>query len=98
MQLSEDSKKLLEKSSIFVNYHCRAVVNELVETEQEFVKDLSRVVQNYLIPSESGKVPKIIKDNFDVIFNNFKEIAEFHRTYVQNNELIKSIFSSFVEC
>ncbi|KAG5881054.1 hypothetical protein JTB14_033965 [Gonioctena quinquepunctata] len=57
-----------------------AVVKELVETEQEFVRDLDLVVQRYLIPSESGKVPKIIKDNFDIIFGNLKEIAEFHRT------------------
>ncbi|XP_023017381.2 obscurin isoform X4 [Leptinotarsa decemlineata] len=61
-------------------YRRLAVVRELVETEQEFVKDLDQVVQRYLIPSESGKVPKVIKDNFDIIFGNFKEIAEFHRT------------------
>ncbi|XP_018567720.1 obscurin isoform X4 [Anoplophora glabripennis] len=58
----------------------RAVIKELVETEQEFVRDLDQVVQNYLIPTESGKVPKVIKNNFDVVFGNLKEIAEFHRT------------------
>ncbi|XP_028138772.2 obscurin isoform X2 [Diabrotica virgifera virgifera] len=58
----------------------QAVVKELIETEIEFVRDLDLVVQRYLIPSESGKVPKIIKDNFDLVFGNFKEIAEFHRT------------------
>ncbi|CAG9826977.1 unnamed protein product [Diabrotica balteata] len=58
----------------------KAVVKELIETEIEFVRDLDLVVQRYLIPSESGKVPKIIKDNFDLVFGNFKEIAEFHRT------------------
>ncbi|CAH1180870.1 unnamed protein product [Phyllotreta striolata] len=58
----------------------QAVVKELIETEVEFVRDLDMVVQRYLIPSESGKVPKIIKDNFDIIFGNLKEIAEFHRT------------------
>lgn len=53
---------------------------ELVETEQEFVRDLDLVVQKYLIPSESKKVPKLIKDSVDIIFGNFREIAEFHRT------------------
>ncbi|XP_060519331.1 obscurin isoform X9 [Cylas formicarius] len=62
----------------------QAVVKELVETEQEFVRDLDYVVQNYLIPTESGKVPKIIKDNFDVLFGNLKEIAEFHRTVLMD--------------
>jgi hypothetical protein len=55
-------------------------VKELVETEQEFVKDLDHVVQKYLLLSETKKVPKVIRDNFEVIFGNLKEIAEFHRT------------------
>ncbi|XP_057667134.1 obscurin isoform X2 [Diorhabda carinulata] len=58
----------------------QAVVKELIETEIEFVRDLDLVVQRYLIPSESGQVPKVIKDNFDLVFGNFKEISEFHRT------------------
>ncbi|KAL3285162.1 hypothetical protein HHI36_019282 [Cryptolaemus montrouzieri] len=58
----------------------QAVVKELVETEQEFVRDLDYVVQNYLFRSESKKVPKVVRDNFEVIFGNLKEIAEFHRT------------------
>lgn len=55
-------------------------MKELVETEQEFVRDLDFVVHNYLFRSESKKVPKIVRDNFEVIFGNLKEIAEFHRT------------------
>lgn len=55
-------------------------MKELVETEQEFVKDLDHVVQKYLLLSETKKVPKVIRDNFEVIFGNLKEIAEFHRT------------------
>lgn len=66
---------------LFINcLFFRAVLIELVETEQEFVRDMDLVVQKYLLPSESKKVPKIIKDSFDIIFGNFKEIAEFHRT------------------
>ncbi|XP_068917953.1 obscurin isoform X7 [Tenebrio molitor] len=61
-------------------YRRQAVVKELVETEQEFVKDLDHVVQKYLLLSETKKVPKVIRDNFEVIFGNLKEIAEFHRT------------------
>ncbi|KRT86803.1 SH3 domain-containing protein, partial [Oryctes borbonicus] len=59
----------------------QAVVNELVETEQEFVKDVDYVVQNYLIYPEKDpkKVPKIVRDNFSDVFASLKEIAEFHR-------------------
>ncbi|CAH0545687.1 unnamed protein product [Brassicogethes aeneus] len=56
-----------------------AVVKELVETEQEFVKDVDKVVKKYL-SMEIGKVPKVVRDNFEVIFGNLTEIAEFHRT------------------
>lgn len=60
--------------------HFRAVVKELVETEQEFVKDLDFVVQEYLIRTENTKVPKIIKDNLELVFGGLVEIADFHRT------------------
>ncbi|VEN40590.1 unnamed protein product [Callosobruchus maculatus] len=59
----------------------QAVVKELIETEQEFVKDMYSVIQKYFtFPEEPGKVPKVIKDNADLLYGNFKEIAEFHRT------------------
>ncbi|VEN40592.1 unnamed protein product [Callosobruchus maculatus] len=59
----------------------KAVVKELIETEQEFVKDMYSVIQKYFtFPEEPGKVPKVIKDNADLLYGNFKEIAEFHRT------------------
>lgn len=55
-------------------------MRELVETEQEFVRDLDFVVQKYLIRTESTKAPKVVKDNLELVFGNLKEIAEFHRT------------------
>ncbi|CAH1967622.1 unnamed protein product [Acanthoscelides obtectus] len=59
----------------------KAVVKELIETEQEFVRDMDSVIQKYFtFPEEPGKVPKVIKDNADLLYGNFKEIAEFHRT------------------
>ncbi|CAH1967624.1 unnamed protein product [Acanthoscelides obtectus] len=59
----------------------QAVVKELIETEQEFVRDMDSVIQKYFtFPEEPGKVPKVIKDNADLLYGNFKEIAEFHRT------------------
>ncbi|KAF5286087.1 hypothetical protein FQA39_LY16433 [Lamprigera yunnana] len=58
----------------------QAVVKELVETEQEFVKDLDFVVQQYLIRSENVKIPKIIRDNLQLVFSGLVQIADFHRT------------------
>lgn len=60
----------------------RAVVRELIETEEEFVRDLNHVVDKYIKIVENSKLkpPKIIIDNKEVIFGNFKQIAEFHNT------------------
>lgn len=60
----------------------RAVVKELVETEEEFGRDLQQVVERYLKPLDNPDVPRIVRDNKDVIFTNLKQIADFHNTYV----------------
>lgn len=60
----------------------RAVVRELIETEEEFGRDLTRVVDKYIktVENSKSKPPKIITDNKDLIFGNFKQITEFHNT------------------
>jgi hypothetical protein len=60
----------------------RAVIRELVETEEEFGKDLQTVVDRYIksIDNPEMKVPRIVRDNKDLIFLNFKQIAEFHNS------------------
>lgn len=60
----------------------RAVVKELVETEEEFGRDLQQVVERYLKPLDNPDVPRIVRDNKDIIFTNLKHIADFHNTYV----------------
>ena len=64
------------------NTFFRAVVKELVETEEEFGKDLQLVVERYLKPLDNPGVPRIVRDNKEIIFTNLKQIAEFHNTYV----------------
>lgn len=56
------------------------MVRELVETEQEFVRDLDYVLQKYLFSPEMSNAPKMVKDNLEVIFGNLKQIAEFHNS------------------
>jgi len=70
--------ELLSDSIIFSLF--RAVVRELVETEDEFGRDLQQVVERYLKPLDSSTVPRIVRDNKDLIFSNFKQIADFHNT------------------
>lgn len=58
----------------------RAVIKELVETEEEFGRDLQMVYEEYLKPLDMPGVPRIVRDNKDVIFSNLKQIADFHNT------------------
>lgn len=67
-------------TKFFVNFH-RAVIRELVETEEEFGKDLQMVVDRYIKTIDSDKkVPRVLRDNKDLIFMNFQQIADFHNT------------------
>ncbi|KAK9307269.1 hypothetical protein QLX08_002302 [Tetragonisca angustula] len=61
-------------------YRREAVVKELVETEEEFGRDLQQVVERYLKPLDNPDVPRIVRDNKDIIFTNLKQIADFHNT------------------
>lgn len=53
-----------------------------METEEEFGRDLLAVVDHYIRPLDSSQTPRIVRDNIDLIFSNFKQIANFHNTYV----------------
>lgn len=54
----------------------------MVETEEEFGRDLQQVVERYLKPLDNPGVPRVVRDNKEIIFTNLKQIAEFHNTYV----------------
>lgn len=73
-------KKIIFQNRFFFFVSFRAVVRELIETEEEFVRDLNHVVDKYIKTVENSKPPKIIIDNKEIIFGNFKQIAEFHNT------------------
>lgn len=59
---------------------CRVVIRELIETEEEFGRDVQQVIEAYLHPLDSSSVPRAVRDNKDLIFGNLKKIAEFHNT------------------
>ena len=58
------------------------MIRELVETEEEFGRDLQTVVDRYIkaIDDPDMKVPRTVRDNKELIFMNFKPIADFHNT------------------
>ncbi|KFM57020.1 Muscle M-line assembly protein unc-89, partial [Stegodyphus mimosarum] len=62
------------------------VLQELIESEEAFARDMQFVVNNYIKEMESKTMPKELRDYKDVLFTNFKAISEFH-----NNVLMKGI-------
>lgn len=56
------------------------MIKELVETEEEFGRDIQMVVERYLKPLDHQGVPRAVRDNKDLIFTNLRQIAEFHNT------------------
>ncbi|XP_011062355.1 PREDICTED: muscle M-line assembly protein unc-89 isoform X5 [Acromyrmex echinatior] len=62
------------------HYRREAVVKELIETEEEFGKDIQLVVERYLKPLDNPGVPRVVRDNKEIIFTNLKQIADFHNT------------------
>ncbi|KAJ8735221.1 hypothetical protein PYW07_006841 [Mythimna separata] len=58
----------------------QAVVRELVETEEEFGRDMQQVVSRYMKPTDKATTPKAVFDNRELLFSNFRQICEFHNT------------------
>lgn len=65
---------------VSMKFHFRTVVRELVETEEEFGKDLQSVVERYIRQIDNATTPRLIRDNKELIFGNFRQIADFHNT------------------
>lgn len=57
-------------------------MKELIETEEEFGRDIQLVVERYLKPLDNPGIPRAVRDNKEIIFTNLKQIADFHNTYV----------------
>ncbi|KRZ05766.1 Rho guanine nucleotide exchange factor 25 [Trichinella pseudospiralis] len=70
-------------------FFCTAeyVLQELVETERDYVKDLGSIVEGYITTIESMELPEDMKGKERIVFANIQQIYEFH----------KNIFSKEIE-
>ncbi|CAL4110560.1 unnamed protein product, partial [Meganyctiphanes norvegica] len=55
-----------------------ATIQELIETEEEFVRDLKFATNKYVRLMDDPSTPYHIREHKDIIFNNFRNIADFH--------------------
>ena len=61
------------------------IVRELIETEDDLVRDMQFVQRTYIRQSESSITPKEIKAVKDGIFGNYKDLLEFHKDVMLKN-------------
>ncbi|XP_041975027.1 obscurin-like isoform X5 [Aricia agestis] len=73
-------EKLPERDMTALAARRQAVVRELIETEEEFGRDMQQVVNQYMRPMDKATTPKPVFDNRELLFSNFKQICEFHNT------------------
>lgn len=59
----------------------RYVLMELVETERDYVKDLSSVVDGYMANLQTMDLPEDLVGKDKIIFANIAQILDFHKTY-----------------
>jgi hypothetical protein len=77
VELSSHSSSLLHTPhSLFKAMH---IIDELVKTEEEYVKDLSDIVSGYVRPLTE----RLRESDVKLMFSNIEDICAFHRTFLQ---------------
>ncbi|GCB70334.1 hypothetical protein scyTo_0010759, partial [Scyliorhinus torazame] len=57
------------------------VLNELVQTEKVYVKDLGAVIEGFMKKMEEKGIPDDMKGKDKIIFGNLQQIYEWHKNY-----------------
>ena len=60
-------------------YKRQFVIQELVDTERDYVTDLTLVVEGYMAALESMDLPEDLQGKDKIIFANIGQILDFHR-------------------
>ncbi|KAM8710186.1 hypothetical protein ACLKA7_016907 [Drosophila subpalustris] len=82
-QDNNDKNKTGDTDSQTEALHQRQLVlNELVTTEESYVQDLQKIVNGYMKEIHNKEIPRPVDlqgGKMDLVFNNIKEIYEWHR-------------------
>ncbi|KAJ4930106.1 hypothetical protein JOQ06_019119 [Pogonophryne albipinna] len=78
LQLSTEQRQLSHADKL------RKVINELVETEKTYVKDLNCLIECYLTPLQ--KESFLSQDELDILFGNLGEMVEFQVEFLRTLE------------
>uniref|UniRef100_A0A672UQV1 non-specific serine/threonine protein kinase n=1 Tax=Strigops habroptila TaxID=2489341 RepID=A0A672UQV1_STRHB len=63
------------------SFHCSYVLQELVETERDYVRDLGYVVEGYMALMKEDGVPDDMKGKDKIVFGNIHQIYDWHRDF-----------------
>ncbi|XP_046902204.1 kalirin isoform X2 [Hypomesus transpacificus] len=76
------------------------VLNELIQTEKDYVKDLGIVVEGFMKKIEEKGVPEDMKGKDKIVFGNIHQIYDWHRDFfvgelekcLEDNEHLPELF------
>ncbi|KAM9767056.1 LOW QUALITY PROTEIN: kalirin RhoGEF kinase b [Menidia menidia] len=76
------------------------VVNEMVQSEKDYVKDLGVIVEGFMSRLEVRGIPEDLRGRDKMVFGNIQQIYDWHRDFflvelercVQNHDLLADLF------
>ncbi|XP_015250189.1 PREDICTED: kalirin-like [Cyprinodon variegatus] len=76
------------------------VVNEMVQSEKDYVKDLGVIVEGFMSRLEVRGIPEDMTGKDKIVFGNIQQIYDWHRDFflvelercVQNHDLLADLF------
>ncbi|XP_053273046.1 kalirin [Pleuronectes platessa] len=76
------------------------VVNEMVQSEKDYVKDLGVIVEGFMSRLEVRGIPEEMRGKDKIVFGNIQQIYDWHRDFflielercVQNHDLLADLF------
>lgn len=60
----------------------RFVLQELVDSEKDYVKDLGLIVDGFMATLQQMDLPENLRGKDRIVFANIQQIYEFHKKYV----------------
>uniref|UniRef100_A0A8C6TYD1 DH domain-containing protein n=1 Tax=Neogobius melanostomus TaxID=47308 RepID=A0A8C6TYD1_9GOBI len=76
------------------------VVNEMVQSEKDYVKDLAVIVEGFMSRLEVRGIPEEMRGKDKIVFGNIQQIYDWHRDFflveldrcLQNHDLLADLF------
>lgn len=76
------------------------VVNEMIQSEKDYVKDLAVIVEGFMSRLEVRGIPEDMRGKDKMVFGNIQQIYDWHRDFflvelercVQNHDLLADLF------